>query len=84
VSVSETTSGYGKSLTDSTIWSIVSYTINKGLLPADANGVYFVLTAPGMMIIIFIITVVVIIIITRHVQPLRLCCSVSQHAQLLA
>ena len=38
----------GTSLTDSNIASIVSNALTSGALPVDANGVYFVLTAPGV------------------------------------
>lgn len=36
---------YGPRLSDSKIQSTVSYAINNGLLPYEANGVYFVLTS---------------------------------------
>ena len=39
---------FGKSLGDSTIASIVSSALSTGKLPTDTNGVYFVLTAPGI------------------------------------
>jgi len=39
---------FGKSLGDSTIASIVSSALSSGKLPTDTNGVYFVLTAPGI------------------------------------
>ena len=38
----------GTSLSDNSIWTIVTNSINSGQLPLDANGVYFVLTAPGV------------------------------------
>jgi Phosphate-induced protein 1 conserved region len=38
----------GSSLSDSSIASIVSKALSSGALPADSNGVYFVLTAPGV------------------------------------
>ena len=38
----------GTSLSDNGIWTIVTNSINSGQLPLDANGVYFVLTAPGV------------------------------------
>jgi hypothetical protein len=39
---------FGTSLSDSSIASIVSSTLSSHALPTDANGVYFVLTAPGI------------------------------------
>lgn len=36
----------GSSLSDSNIWTIVSNALSSNKLPVDANGVYFVLTAP--------------------------------------
>ena len=36
---------YGSRLSDSKVQSTVSYVINNGLLPYDANGVYFVLSS---------------------------------------
>jgi hypothetical protein len=38
----------GKSLSDSSIATIVSNALHSGSLPTDSNGVYFVLTAPGV------------------------------------
>jgi hypothetical protein len=38
----------GTSLADNDIWTIVMNAISTGKLPLDANGVYFVLTAPGV------------------------------------
>jgi hypothetical protein len=44
---SSTDSGsLGTSLTDSSIWTLVNNALVSGKLPVDANGVYFVLTAP--------------------------------------
>lgn len=37
---------FGTSLSDSSIFSIVSRALSTGALPTDSNGVYFVLTAP--------------------------------------
>jgi hypothetical protein len=46
---STTNSGtLGTSLNDNSIWSIVTGAISGGSLPLDSNGVYFVLTAPGV------------------------------------
>lgn len=39
---------FGTSLSDSDIGSIVSNSLTTGALPTDANGVYLVLTAPGV------------------------------------
>jgi Phosphate-induced protein 1 conserved region len=39
---------FGKSLSDSSIASIVSKALATGALPTDSTGVYFVLTAPGI------------------------------------
>ncbi len=36
----------GTSLSDSSIWTVVNNSLSSGALPADPNGVYFVLTAP--------------------------------------
>ena len=41
-------SAFGTSLSDSSIASIVSTVLRAGTLPTDANGVYMVLTAPGI------------------------------------
>ena len=41
-------STFGTSLSDSSIASIVSKALSSGALPTDSNGVYFVLTAPGI------------------------------------
>jgi hypothetical protein len=38
----------GSSLNDNSIWTIATNAIASGKLPLDANGVYFVLTAPGV------------------------------------
>ena len=38
----------GTSLDDNSIWTIVTSAISSGRLPLDANGIYFVLTAPGV------------------------------------
>jgi hypothetical protein len=38
----------GTSLSDNSIWTIVTSAIGSGKLPLDGNGVYFVLTAPGV------------------------------------
>jgi len=38
----------GTSLGDNDIWTIVTNALGSGKLPLDANGVYFVLTAPGV------------------------------------
>jgi len=38
----------GTSLSDNSIWTIVTNAIGSGKLPLDGNGVYFVLTAPGV------------------------------------
>ena len=38
----------GKSLSDSSIGTLVSKALSSGSLPTDSNGVYFVLTAPGV------------------------------------
>ena len=38
----------GTSLSDSSIAAIVSLALGSGALPIDSNGVYFVLTAPGV------------------------------------
>lgn len=35
----------GTALSDSNVWSVVADAINSGSLPADSNGVYFVLTS---------------------------------------
>jgi len=45
VDVPDTT--FGTSLSDSSIYSIVSYSLSHGL-PMDTNGLYFVLTAQGI------------------------------------
>ena len=42
------TSSFGTLLSDSNIASIVSDALNSKALPTDSNGVYFVLTAPGV------------------------------------
>lgn len=47
-STSYPTSMWGTSLNDSTIAGIVTFAINHGDLPYDANGVYFVLTDEGV------------------------------------
>ena len=39
---------FGTALTDSNIGSIVSSALSSRRLPTDSNGVYFVLTAPGV------------------------------------
>src|SRR6185295_17125290 len=36
----------GTSLSDSSIWALVNNALSTGKLPADPDGVYFVLTAP--------------------------------------
>ena len=46
-SVSMPSSTFGTALSDSNIASIVASALSSGL-PADTNGVYFVLTAPGI------------------------------------
>jgi Phosphate-induced protein 1 conserved region len=38
----------GTSLSDNNIWTLVKNSLSSGNLPLDANGVYFVLTAPGV------------------------------------
>jgi hypothetical protein len=38
----------GTSLNDSSIWTLVTNALNAHSLPADPNGVYFVLTAPNV------------------------------------
>src|SRR5262249_20853906 len=40
------TGSLGTSLTDANIWTLVSNALTAKTLPVDANGVYFVLTAP--------------------------------------
>ncbi len=40
------TGSLGTSLTDSSIWTLVTNAFKSGKLPVDPNGVYFVLTAP--------------------------------------
>ena len=47
-STSMASSTFGTSLSDSSIASIVSKALSTGSLPTDTNGVYFVLTAPGI------------------------------------
>jgi len=42
------TGSLGTSLSDSSIATLVSNALSTGALPVDANGVYFVLTAPGV------------------------------------
>jgi hypothetical protein len=48
VSSASDTGSLGTSLNDNSIWTIVTNSIGSGKLPLDANGVYFVLTAPGV------------------------------------
>jgi len=38
----------GTSLNDGTIWTLVANALRSSALPVDANGVYFVLTAPSV------------------------------------
>jgi len=47
-SVNMSSSIFGTSLSDSSIASIVSRALSTGGLPTDSNGLYFVLTAPGI------------------------------------
>ena len=47
-STNVSSSTFGTALSDSNIASIVSNALHAGSLPTDANGVYFVLTAPGV------------------------------------
>jgi hypothetical protein len=47
-SVNMSSSIFGTSLSDSSITSIVSRALSTGALPTDSNGLYFVLTAPGI------------------------------------
>ena len=46
VSSTSDTGSLGTSLTDSSIWTLVTNAFKSGKLPVDPNGVYFVLTAP--------------------------------------
>src|ERR1700751_3754201 len=42
------TGSLGTSLSDSSISTLVSNALRSNSLPTDSNGVYFVLTAPGV------------------------------------
>jgi len=48
VSSASDSGSFGASLTDNDIWAITTNAISSGKLPLDGNGVYFVLTAPGV------------------------------------
>lgn len=48
VSSSSDSGSLGTRLTDNNIWTIATNAISSGKLPLDGNGVYFVLTAPGV------------------------------------
>jgi hypothetical protein len=47
-STSMASTTFGTTLSDSSIAAIVSKALSTGSLPTDSNGVYFVLTAPGI------------------------------------